>query len=282
MGTPTSRRSSRASTPRGGRRTLYTEAQKQIVAERYPFCVTRQEKLELAEQVGLQSLEQLYNLANRLRVTRTHQERIARDGLERHQPAFDPARLLMREDPATTTFTEEDDAYLRRRFGRVYIEQIAFHLGHTESATLVRARELGLRKFCRYWDAQKVVAWLGRSLAELNARGVQHYPCVDRKGNPAITLISTASLLRWIDDPRFAEDLAQEGRVDRFFHQELTDLRQEILTGTPIFETSRWVSHGHVCLNPWSGVSFGLFDDGSDRKMFGRDLHPADLVNPDQ
>lgn len=263
---------------RGGRRTLYTPEQKRLVSEQYQFCVTREEKMALARRAGLQSLEQLYNLANRLGVTRTHQERIARHGLERDQVAFSEDHLHHREDPETVVFTAEQDTYLRRHFGRAHIEQISFHIGHSEIATAVRARQLELRRFCRYWEGEKVTAWLARSEDELKDWGVEFFACNDRNGRHAITLVSTTSLLRLFADPRYRDDLDQ-GRPDLFFVKELKDLLAEVAGGAPMFEASRWVSHGHICLNPWSGVSFRLFDDGSDQKMFGRDLHPADLTS---
>lgn len=263
---------------RGGRRTLYTPEQKRLVSEQYQFCVTREEKLALARRAGLQSLEQLYNLANRLGVTRTHQERIARHGLERDQVAFSQDHLLQREDPETAVFTAEQDTYLRRHFGRAHIEQISFHIGHSEIATAVRARQLGLRRFCRYWEAEKITAWLARSEDELTAWGVDFFACNDRNGRHAITLVSTTSLLRLFADPRYRGDIDQQ-RADRFFVKELSDLLADVTDGSPMFEASRWVSHGHICLNPWAGVSFRLFDDGSDQKMFGRDLHPSDLTS---
>lgn len=270
-------------TPRRPGRPLYTDEQKRIVLEQYQYCHTRSEKAALAERLGM-SMEQLYNLANRLKATRTYQERAAQNGLA-GQAAFAPARLLEREDPATAVFTADQDAYLSRHFGydargRKHLEEISFHLGHTETAVAWRARHLGLRRFCKYWDAAKVTAWLGQEEAVLRRWGVDFFPCLDRQSELAITLVSSSSLLRMLEEPGREQELVDAG-ADRFFLLELSELAASLRRGDALWEVSRWISHGQTHLNPWGGVSFGLFDDGSDDAIPGRELHPSDLRDLD-
>lgn len=269
--------------PRRPGRPIYTDEQKRVVMEQYQYCHTRSEKEALARRLGI-TMEQLYNLANRLKATRTYQERAARAGTA-SAPAFDPARLLLREDPEATVFTDEQDTYLRRHFGydargRKHLEEIAFHLGHTETAMAWRARHLGLRRFCKYWDERKVLPWVGADGEALRTLGVDFYPCLDRRAELAITLISTSSLLRMLEASGRRDELLAGG-ADRFFLLELAELAEALRSGEALWELSRWISHGQTHLNPWGGVSFGLFDDGSDDAIPGRELHPSDLRDLD-
>lgn len=293
----------RAGAPKGAKkpprtpRPVYSEEQKRIVREQYHLCITRADKVALQHKLGFSSIEQLYNLANRLNVTRTHRDDVTIQ--RRAEEAFEPDRLLLREDPDQLEFSAHTDDYLTRHFGpdarmRRHLEEIAFHLGHSETAMMYRARHLGLRAFCKYWPDAKIIAWTGMDAARLRAIGVDFFPCIDRDGNVAITLVSTSSLLRLIaatgadDIPEGADAAHEPGLVDRreellgagidlFLLRELDELRVAVLAGTVRWERSRWISHGHVCLNPWAGLSFGLFDDGRDQKVMARGLHPADL-----
>lgn len=259
-----------------GERSLYTEEQKRLVRDRYALCHTREEKLELMQALGMRSLEQLYNLANRLSATRPQQEQTLRADPTASGP-FDPARLRMREDPAEATFSARDDAYFQRYFGTRHIEEIAFARDHTESATMWRCRKLGLRRYVKYWPQSRIAAWLDRPIDELEELGIDVYPCTNQQGRVLITLVSTSSILRVLGD---ADRLAylRSGDLDEFFLLEMEELREELASETAEWESSRWVSHGHVCMNPYAGVLFGLFDDGSDKKMPGRELHPSDLA----
>lgn len=264
-----------ASTKGAARRVLFTNEQKRIVAEQYQYCLTRQDKMALARRVGLQSLEQLYNLANRMSITRRPLEDLT-DLSSGSDPAFAPERLALRD--AWDAMPDADGVeYMTRHFGRLYIEQIAFHVGRSESLVMYRARQMGLRRFCRYWEAGKVTAWLDRSEEELAERGVDFYRCLDRRGAVAITLVSSTSLLRLIDQTDCLAWIRQ-ANADRFFVAELEEMLAAVRGEVAEFEAGRWVSHGHVCLNPWGGVSFGLFDDGTDHKIPARDLHPSDLT----
>lgn len=271
-----SRRPAGTATTSTARRVLFTNEQKQIVAEQYQYCLTRQDKLALARRVGLQSLEQLYNLANRMAITRRPLEDLT-DISSGTDPAFAPARLRLREDPDVVTLDADGIDYLTRHFGRLYIEQIAFHVGRSEALVMHAARQMGLRRFVRYWEASKAMAWLDRDEDELTSRGTDFYRCLDRRGREAITLVSTTSLLRMLDGPGGREWIAARD-ADACFVRELEDTLTAIRAGDAQFEAGRWVSHGHVCLNPWGGVSFGLFDDGTDHKIPARDLHPSDLT----
>lgn len=290
----TPKKSARAKPPP---RPVYTEEQKRIVAEQYHMCITRADKVALQKRLGFASIEQLYNLANRLNVTRTHRDAGAEGG--RSSPSFAAERLRIREDPDTVEFSDYADDYLGRHFGpdarnRRHLEEIAFHLDHSESAVMYRARHRGLRRFCKYWQADKVIGWTGLETNRLREIGVDFFPCIDRDGEVAITLVSTSSLLRLIaasggdDHPEGAPPAAKFDMVDRraelleagidlFFLRELDELHMAVMAGTVRWERSRWVSHGHICLNPWAGLSFMLFDDGRDHKVMARDLHPADL-----
>lgn len=277
MATPASTAARRPGRP------IYTDEQKRIVVEQYQYCHTRAEKEALARRLGM-SMEQLYNLANRLKATRTYQERAQRAGTA-SSAAFAPERLRLREDPASTVFTAEQDGYLTRHFGyqargRKHLEEIAFHLGHTESAMMVRARHLGLRRFCKYWDRRKIVPWIGQDEQTLRSWGVEFFPCLDRRAELAITLASTSSLLRMLEADGRRQELADAG-ADLFFLLELGELTEALRDGEALWEVSRWISHGQTHLNPWGGVSFGLFDDGSDDAIPGRELHPSDLRDLD-
>lgn len=274
--------STRSAARRPGR-PIYTEEQKRIVIEQYQYCHTRSEKEALARRLGM-TMEQLYNLANRLKATRTYQERAQRAGTA-SSAAFDPQRLTLREDPETAIFSAEQDGYLSRHFGyeargRKHLEEIAFHLGHTETAMMVRARHLGLRRFCKYWDQRKVLPWLVQTEDALRGWGVEFFPCLDRRAELAITLVSTSSLLRMLEPKGRREELARGG-ADLYLLTELGELTEALRGGDALWEVSRWISHGQTHLNPWGGVSFGLFDDGSDDAIPGRELHPSDLRDLD-
>lgn len=256
------------------RRPAYSDEQKQMVREQYRYCTSRADKVSLAERVGLDSLEQLYNLANRLGVTRPHQGGDLLDA-PADDIAMSPERLTLRETPGARPFTAHEDDYLQRCFGRIHLERIAYHLDRTETAAAWRALELGLRQHCKYWEAEKVCAWLGHERDWLHARGVDFFPCHDRRGQLAITLVSSSSLLRFVSDPRLRRHCPQ---ADEHFLLMLDDLAAAVADDSVYWEPSRWISHGHICLNPWAGVSFRLFDDGSDLRMPGRELHPSDLL----
>ncbi len=181
-----------------GKRAKYTQEMKRIVREKYPLCQTLEDKQELAESLGMDSIHKLYNLASRLKVTRSYDEwaesPFARDNnniMTENQIQItpgqgrDPGRLKIRESIGETNFRQEDDRFLQKNFGSMRIEDIAFQRGHTESAMLYRARKLGLRQAVLYWDILKVQAWLNLSTTEIEAlpeEGVDIFPLADRRG----------------------------------------------------------------------------------------------------
>lgn len=258
------------------RRIAYSDLQKKLVLQKYPFARTREQKIALARELGMESIEQLYNLANRLGATRPQQDRLADDALAQ-QESMDPIRLLLREDPEETIIAPWQDTYLTAEYGRKPLEMIAYYCDHSETSMMVRARELGLRRFCKYFPADKVQGWTGMSEEQLHDLGVDYYNCHDRRGKLAIRLVSASSLLRIASAPERRTAL-EAANCDRWLLRELDDLLATHARGRVQWEPSRWVSHGHVCLNPWAGLSFGHFDDGTDNLMSGRELLATDIA----
>ena len=189
-------------------RARYSNWVKQQVKLRYPGCRTTEDKRQLALELGIldtdgqPSVPKLYNLASRLGAT-------GRDDSQAN-PAAAAAhddRLKEREDPENTVFSREAERYLRSEFGRRPIEWIAMHLRHTETAVAYYARQLGLRKPVKYWNARKVAYWLGVSVEELHALrndGIDIYPQHDVDGHLQLEVVSTTSLARWLKDERNA------------------------------------------------------------------------------
>lgn len=265
------------------KRTQYTKEKKQLVRDKYPLCKTLEDKEELAQELGMDSIHKLYNLASRLKVTRSYEEEgeevTEEEPAVRYDACDDRSRWLLREDPATTIFTPEDDRYIRRHFGSSPIEHIAYHRNHTETAIAWRARQLNVRKVAKYWPADKVAAWLGVSVPELfslHRFGLDIFPCCDIKGNLTITLVSTTSLARLFSHEQ-AFTLLQQRDADKFFITEIQSSVRDIQTEQDTWEINRWVSHGHTCLNPFSGICFGLFYNGNDDKISGGNILPEDL-----
>jgi hypothetical protein len=120
-------------------RARYTPLVKQQVRARYGLCRTTADKRQLADELGIGSVEKLYNLASRLGAA----GRAASDAAGERARG---ASTLVRTHPAQTVFTAAQDAYLRREFGRRSVEVIAYHLGHSEPAIAYRARRLALRR----------------------------------------------------------------------------------------------------------------------------------------
>lgn len=266
------------STSTPARRARYSPELKQQVRLRYPHCRTLADREELAQELGIGSVQKLYNLASRIGVTQRQGTQFA-DHLhmqEAQEAALDPRRLQLREDPASCEFTDRDDSYLVRHFGKQPLSVIAFQRSHTEAAMAYRARKLGARGFCHHYELQHVVAWLSVSASDLRARGVAAHPCCNRRGEVATVLIGTMDLARAIMRDGWWRDLAAGG-ADRFFLGELIEAAASEGQG---FEDDVWVSHGHTCLCPFAGLSYGLFYRGDDPKltqMIGTGLHPEDL-----
>jgi len=264
-------------------RTQYSEEVKAIVKAKYHLCRTPEDRDALAAECGIGSRQKLYNLASRLNATRphanNHTEWTAED--EGYDATQDTSRLEMRDDPATLTWTTDQDRYLSEHFGRTFIESIGFMLNRTETAVAYRARQLGLRNIPKYYDLKKVAPWLGlsyRNVLLLAKRGLEIHPCTDRHGKLAITLISTTSLARLLLKDRFWKLLVDRYGADKFFIKDVVESVVALQKGEANWEPNCWVSHGHTCLNPFSEVSFGWFYDGYDEKMAGADLDPRDLA----
>jgi hypothetical protein len=268
-------------------RAKYTSHMKQLVRDKYPLCRTLEDKEELARELGMDSIHKLYNLASRLQVTRSYDDWDAEDADmpfgDRYDPTKDEQRLWQREDPKTTKFSAEDDRYLEAHFGRTPIDQIAFHREHTETATLYRARQLGLCKPVRYWDIRKVSPWLGMSVGELQQRseeGLDIYPLCDREGRIQIQVVSTTSIARWIisHDKELVERDA-----DKFFIKDIKEQIKALQKEEVRWESCIFLGAGHVCRNPFSGV-YGMFCTNTERHRAGEDpkcsvrtLHIEDL-----
>jgi hypothetical protein len=253
-------------------RTRYSNHVKDQVRKRYPLCRTTADKETLAEELGIGSVTKLYNLASRLRATGKEEDTDQRP--DYLTEAHGATRLLMREDPKTTTFSNEADRYLKSEFGRRTVEAISYHLRHSETAILYRARQLGLRKPVKYWNAKKVAAWLGLSERELREElvneGVDIYPLGDRNGRLVLRVVSTSSLARWLSN-NINLLRVQEANADAFFLQEILESTEELSDGKTTFESCKFLSHGHVCQNPFTENSFGLFCSNNERYQAGED-----------
>jgi hypothetical protein len=298
-----------------GTRAQYSEATKREVYLKYPLCLTRDDRIDLAAELGIESLAKLYNLGSRLDATRGHD-------IDADSVYFDPARLLIRNDPDDVVWLPQHDRYIKNAWRSLKIEQIAFRLDRSEIAISYRARQLGKRNVCYYWDAKKVMRWLGldaKQMVTLTSRGpdkhsLEFFPCCDRDGTHKITIVSTMSLARVLRQDGFHRTLEDEYGADKFFIREVLDgtaalqltkefeeLRErqalgeklsaderrrlkeipaelEPQGGETVFEANAWVSHGHTSLNPFSEVCFGWFFNGYDEKMAGHDLDPRDLA----
>lgn len=258
-------------------RSRYSEQQRQLVRDRYPLCRTLADKEQLASDAGIGSLQKLYNLASRIGVTARSGGGLSaeRGYSEAMRVAQDPARLKLREDPATTQFSARDDDYLRKHFGRQEIAAIAIQCSHSEIAMAYRARQLGLRLPVRWWDQERVGAWLGLSADEMVEMGIPLHPCCDRRGRLRIVLVKTDDLSAALFRGGRWQRLVAERDADLFFVREILESRLAVNEGAEWAPT--WVSHGHTCLNPFSGLSFGLFYDGTDAKLTGAHYSPEQL-----
>lgn len=253
-------------------RARYSPEVVEAVKTRYPHCRGNADKELLARSLGIASTPQLYNLACRHRVT-AGEDRPEREASRR--AALDPARRTRRENPDTIVWSADDDAYLTRSFGRVEIEVLAHFTGHTETAIAHRARELGLRKAARHWDVERVAAWLGVDIADIAQMGVDLHRCCDRQGRTRITLVETVQLGRALARGGRWQRLVAAG-ADRFFIREVIEATLAEHRGEGEWD-AMWVSHGHTCLNPFSGLSFGLFYAGDDPKLTGANFTLADV-----
>lgn len=53
--------------PEGGQPLVYNDEMMQLVEEKYPLCSSKEDRQALAAEIGLDSIQKLYNLASRLK-----------------------------------------------------------------------------------------------------------------------------------------------------------------------------------------------------------------------
>lgn len=290
-------------------RAQYPQAVRELVLRKYPCCRTIEDKLALAHEVadltGMptddpQLLQKLYNLACRLGATR----KPFAGTLARSEP--DPARLELRDDPETLVWTAADDRYLTQNWAAVWIEDIAFQLNRSETAVAYRARQLELRAVARFYEADKVAAWLclrrAPELDELRvldklAYGLLH-PVAGADGTIVAELVSTPAIYRLLLDAEqgvragdsdytklrklLVQRILGERNPDLFFIKEVREGVKGIATGEAAWEESPWVSHGHTDMHPLSPSHRLRRQAPHDPEFFGWDLTPADLHPAEQ
>lgn len=250
-------------------RARYSNYVKDQVRQRYPLCRTTDDKENLAEELTIGSVAKLYNLASRLGAT-------GKEGAERHsmRVANEEERLLIRERPETTVFSPEADRYLQAEFGRRSAATIAFHLHHTETAVLYRARQLGLRQPVKYWDIVKVAFWFGleeNDFRDLSQEGLDIYTFHDpRSGRLVKEVVSTTSLARWLGEPDNIKRLRYLD-ADEFFVREIQESVRDVVEKRNEFERCKFLSHDHICMNTYTEVSCGLYCTNTDRQRAGED-----------
>jgi hypothetical protein len=250
-------------------RARYSNYVKDQVRQRYPLCRTTADKEHLATELGIGSVAKLYNLASRLGATgKTGAE------IHSHSVAHEKGRLLIRENPDSTVFSLDADRYLQAEFGRRSAATIAFHLHHTETAVLYRARQLGLRLPVKYWDIVKVAFWFGMEVPvfrELKNEGLDIYDFHDPKNGRVVKeVVSTTSLARWLAVSANLKGL-QAADADEFFIREIQESLREIAERRTEFERCKFLSHDHICMNTYTEVSCGLYCTNTDRQRAGED-----------
>lgn len=260
------------------RRAKYADWQKELVRRKYPLCRTTRDKMALCNEAQISTLHKMYNLASRLGVTRTHHDGVQvgeSDGpSELYDATTDGSRLTLRESPATTTFSAEDDTFLRENFGSQTIEQIAFRCEHTTTAMSYRARVLGLRRPVKWWQTEQVEAWLNLAPADwgaLQADGLEVAELTNRFGKVRRRLVSTLSLSRWLTQGNRWQILVSERGADEFFCRDIIESVADLQSGATRWEGCAFLSGGHVCMNPRAGISMGLFCPNNERYAAGRD-----------
>lgn len=264
-------------------RAQYSSETKAMVHACYPMCRGPLDRERLASDYNIESTQKLYNLASRINATRPHagtSETWTYD--DGYDATKDYARLYIRDNPDDEEFwTEEDDRFITDHFGKTKIESMGVFLRRSETSIAYRARELELRNIPKYYDIKKVAPWLGLSINNvfhLKKFGLEIFPCTDSYGDIKITLVSTVSLARVLLRGRLWKRLVDRYDADQFFIRDILESIVALQKSEAVWEPNAWVSHGHVSLNPFSEVCFGLFYDGYDKKMFGDKLTPDDLA----
>lgn len=210
-------------------RAQYSDEIKELVKLKYPRCRSVADREALAKELGIESLQKLYNLASRLGATRGHENTAAEvsagaDAI--YDPRTDMTRLYMRDDPDTLVWTRDNNRYLIDSWRKFHIEDIAFQLNRSETAVAYQARKLRLRKVPMYYDAKKVAAWLGidrKTLVEMTKHGLVLKPCTDSNEVLRIMLVSTVSLGRVLSKNFFWKELVAKNDADRFFIKDVLE-----------------------------------------------------------
>jgi hypothetical protein len=277
------------------RKARYSDEIKHQVISLYPLCLDVEDKIELAEKLQIESLHKLYNLASRLKVTKEYQDCYDPSGRWNipgaYVPRTDTSAWRDRQPYDPEIFSTKDDEYVRKYYGKQHVEEIRYVRGYTETAILYRARHLGVRKACYYWDERRVSAWLGVRVPTLRSAlkrlGKEVYPCVDIHGQVRITLVATEDIAQLLLHKGSWRKLLETG-ADEWFVREI--LESYILLREGNGEACKWVSHGRTCLNPLSEDGFDWFYDGvipdeatrsensrKRKEIVGRHYHPRDL-----
>jgi hypothetical protein len=245
-------------------RPRYTDWQKQMLEIYYALAGSGvPENLEwLRKRIGLSSCSKLHNMASRDKHTRRFQENA-------YSPNEDWSLLDYRMDPATTTFDEDFDKHLKHSFGkRQSLAEIAYFRCYTEIAAAYRARQLGLRKPCQYWDLRYVCRWLGLSKRDLETIGrpvgLKILACCNRRGSVGIYLVDAKSLASTLARPGLIDKLVEQRNADQFFIREVIEAALSVKQGIAEWETCPWISFAHTSLNPYCEMSMGLSYNGDD------------------
>lgn len=287
-----------------------SDKQLDILRQGYATAATKQEKLALAKRArilnakGEPDIRKMYNVACVYGLTRRSEDLTDEEfgkymqgeiGIAERRKAFteeqEAALLVLREDPATVTFTREDDKYIIAKWRKEPIQAIALARGHSETAVMYRARQLKrrprlaggkqgrpqpLRQAAHLFELQRVLGWLGLSEAEvpvLKELGVEIRERQTRPGDePAGAVVVAASLYDFLH--KHGTRLITERDADRFFileiletTPELQQVRERAALELPMLEGGegcRYLSHGHTCLNQDAGPLFRLYCDGND------------------
>lgn len=204
-------------------------------------------------------------------------------------PAIDELALLtLRQRPALTPFSSQDDRMLTRDWGHLPVEVIAHRRGLSLSAVLYRARRIGLRCASRNWPCHQVEAWLcimPSAWAKLSEEGLDWWPLTDRRGRVLERMVSTTSLARWlVQGNRWQRLVAREG-ADEFFCREILESAAELQHASrpaseridepfgepPLrWEYCKFLGPDHVCRNPFA-TCHTLFCSNSERYAAGDD-----------
>lgn len=226
----------------------------------------------MADELGIGSVSKLYNLASRLDAAGQRDQNIPGEGqvpAESHE---------LREDPKTIKWSRKADKFLKSEFGRLGIENISYHLGHSETAILYRARHLGLRLPAKHWRLDKVARWLGLpedKLKSLASEGIDIHQLANRSNEVVLEVVSLASLGRWIAQPGNTKRLKEEGDPDPFFLLEIKESMKDLSQKKTRFESCKFLSHGHICQNPFTENSYGLFCTNNEKYRAGEDPYCA-------